>query len=99
MGAGSNVRQASRASHCRLCGGGGDEGGVEVTRYLAQELGLRGIAVNTIAPGAIETDFRRWRSRQPDSTSPSPRKLRWAGLGCRTISAAVASLLSKRAAD
>ena len=34
------------------------KGGVEVlTRYLAKELGARGIGVNTIAPGAIETDF------------------------------------------
>ena len=34
------------------------KGAVEVlTRYLARELGSRGIAVNTIAPGAIETDF------------------------------------------
>jgi NAD(P)-dependent dehydrogenase (short-subunit alcohol dehydrogenase family) len=34
------------------------KGGVEVlTRYLAKELGGRGIAVNTVAPGAIETDF------------------------------------------
>ncbi len=34
------------------------KGGVEVlTRYMAKELGARGIAVNTIAPGAIETDF------------------------------------------
>lgn len=34
------------------------KGGVEVlTRYLAKELGPRAIAVNTIAPGAIETDF------------------------------------------
>ena len=34
------------------------KGGVEVlTRYLAKELGSRGIAVNVVAPGAIETDF------------------------------------------
>ena len=37
---------------------GAVKGGIEVlTRYLAKELGPRGIAVNTIAPGAIETDF------------------------------------------
>ncbi len=34
------------------------KGAIEVlTRYLAKELGPRGIAVNTVAPGAIETDF------------------------------------------
>jgi len=34
------------------------KGAVEVlTRYMAKELGSRGITVNTIAPGAIETDF------------------------------------------
>ena len=34
------------------------KGAIEVlTRYLAKELGPRGIAVNVVAPGAIETDF------------------------------------------
>jgi len=34
------------------------KGGVEVlTRYMAKELGARGISVNTLAPGAIEMDF------------------------------------------
>ncbi|MEL1265755.1 SDR family NAD(P)-dependent oxidoreductase [Pseudoxanthomonas putridarboris] len=34
------------------------KGAVEVLSvYLARELGNRGIAVNTVAPGAIETDF------------------------------------------
>lgn len=34
------------------------KGGIEVlSRYLAKELGGRRITVNTVAPGAIETDF------------------------------------------
>jgi NAD(P)-dependent dehydrogenase (short-subunit alcohol dehydrogenase family) len=34
------------------------KGGIEtLTKYMAKELGARGIAVNVIAPGAIETDF------------------------------------------
>lgn len=34
------------------------KGAIEVlTRYLAKELGPRNIAVNVVAPGAIETDF------------------------------------------
>lgn len=34
------------------------KGGIEVmTRYLAKELAPRGITVNVVAPGAVETDF------------------------------------------
>lgn len=37
---------------------GSMKGAIEtLTRYLAKELGSRGIAVNVVAPGAIETDF------------------------------------------
>jgi len=37
---------------------GAAKGAVEVlTRYLAKELGPRGIAANVVAPGAIQTDF------------------------------------------
>lgn len=37
---------------------GAAKGAVEVlTRYMAKELGPRGITVNVVAPGAIETDF------------------------------------------
>jgi len=34
-----------------------------LTRYLAKELGARGIAANVVAPGAIETDFGGGRVR------------------------------------
>ncbi len=40
------------------------KGAIEVlTRYLAKELGARGIAVNTVAPGPIATDFSGGRVR------------------------------------
>lgn len=43
---------------------GSMKGAVEVlTRYLAKELGARRIAVNVVAPGAIETDFGGGRTR------------------------------------
>jgi NAD(P)-dependent dehydrogenase (short-subunit alcohol dehydrogenase family) len=43
---------------------GSMKGAIEVlTRYLAKELGPRGIATNTVAPGAIETDFGGGRIR------------------------------------
>ncbi|KAF1701811.1 SDR family NAD(P)-dependent oxidoreductase [Pseudoxanthomonas suwonensis] len=44
---------------------GSMKGAVEVlTRYLARELGERRISVNTLAPGAIETDFGGGRLRE-----------------------------------
>nr|WP_298925286.1 SDR family oxidoreductase [uncultured Allomuricauda sp.] len=41
------------------------KGGIEVfTRYLAKELGERRIKANTVAPGAINTDFNKERFEQ-----------------------------------
>ena len=43
------------------------KGAMEVlTHYQAKELGARGISVNSIAPGAIETDFGGGRVRDND---------------------------------
>lgn len=43
------------------------KGAVEVlSRYMAKELGARGIAVNAVAPGAIETDFGGGNVRDND---------------------------------
>jgi NAD(P)-dependent dehydrogenase (short-subunit alcohol dehydrogenase family) len=73
------------------------KGAVEVmTRYLAAELGPRGIAVNVIAPGAIETDFGGGVVRDnPDMNEmvASHTALGRAGLP-EDIGGVVASLLS-----
>lgn len=43
---------------------GSMKGAVEVlTKYLAKELGSRGISANVVAPGAIETDFGGGQTR------------------------------------
>lgn len=48
----------TRFAHPGSLAYGSMKGAVEVmTRYMAQELGPRGITVNVVAPGAIETDF------------------------------------------
>jgi NAD(P)-dependent dehydrogenase (short-subunit alcohol dehydrogenase family) len=48
----TRITYPGRASYASM------KGAIEVlTRYLAKELGPRGLAVNTVAPGAIATDF------------------------------------------
>ena len=74
------------------------KGAVEVlTRYLAKELAARGIAVNTVAPGAIATDFSGGMVR--DNPEISKRVAEITALG-RTgvpddIGRMIASLLSE----
>ncbi|MBO6211604.1 SDR family oxidoreductase [Algoriella sp.] len=46
------------------------KGAIEVlTRYLAKELGARGITANVVAPGAIATDFGGGRVRDDESVN------------------------------
>jgi NAD(P)-dependent dehydrogenase (short-subunit alcohol dehydrogenase family) len=74
------------------------KGAVEVlTRYLAQELGPRRIAVNVVAPGAIETDFGGGMvrdNRELNEHIASQTALGRVGLP-DDIGGAVASLLSE----
>jgi len=74
------------------------KGAVEVlTRYLAKELGTRGIAVNTVAPGAIATDFSGGMVR--DNPEVSKRVAEMTALGRAgqpdDIGPMIASLLSE----
>ncbi len=74
------------------------KGAVEVlTRYMAKELGSRQIVVNTVAPGAIETDFGGGAARddkQLNSFIASQTALGRVGLP-DDIGGMIASLLSE----
>ncbi|WP_175839686.1 SDR family NAD(P)-dependent oxidoreductase [Burkholderia arboris] len=76
---------------------GSMKGAVEVlTRYLAKELGPRGIAVNVVAPGAVATDFSGGMVR--DNPEVNRRVAGWTALGRvgepDDIGPMIASLLS-----
>jgi NAD(P)-dependent dehydrogenase (short-subunit alcohol dehydrogenase family) len=74
------------------------KGAVEVlTRYLARELGSRGIAVNTVAPGAIATDFGGGRVRDNPEINQRVREMTALGrVGVpEDIGPMIASLLSE----
>ncbi|HEX6565454.1 MAG TPA: SDR family oxidoreductase [Chthoniobacterales bacterium] len=77
---------------------GSMKGAVEVlTRYLAKELGPRGITVNTVAPGAIATDFSGGMVR--DNPEINKRVAEMTALGrvgqAEDIGPMIASLLSE----
>ena len=73
------------------------KGAIEVlTRYLAVELGARKIAVNTFAPGAIETDFGGGTVRDnPDVNAHIAARTALGRVGLpEDIGPAIAALLS-----
>jgi NAD(P)-dependent dehydrogenase (short-subunit alcohol dehydrogenase family) len=74
------------------------KGAIEVlTRHMAKELGHRQIAVNTIAPGAIETDFGGGAARDnPDLNKFIASQTALGRVGMPDdIGGAIASLLSE----
>jgi NAD(P)-dependent dehydrogenase (short-subunit alcohol dehydrogenase family) len=74
------------------------KGAIEVlTRYMAKELGHRQIPVNTIAPGAIETDFGGGAARDnPDLNKFIASQTALGRVGMPDdIGGAIASLLSE----
>ncbi|MBC9795340.1 SDR family NAD(P)-dependent oxidoreductase [Sinomicrobium weinanense] len=79
---------------------GSMKGAVEVlTRYMAKELGARGIAANVVAPGAIETDFgggRVWDNKEMNKHIADATALGRAGLP-EDIGGVVAFLCSENA--
>ncbi|ATE58195.1 MULTISPECIES: SDR family oxidoreductase [Actinosynnema] len=55
---------ATRAAHPRILGYAMSKGALDVFgRALADQLGARGVTVNTVAPGLIDTDFHGDRFR------------------------------------
>lgn len=74
------------------------KGAIEIlTVYMAKELGSRGIAVNTVAPGAIETDFLGGAVRDmPDLNAQFANMIALGRVGVPDdIGPMVASLLSE----
>ncbi|WP_285743477.1 SDR family oxidoreductase [Lentzea sp. NBRC 105346] len=58
---------ASRAAHPQIVGYAMSKGALDVFgRSIAAQLGARGITVNTVAPGLIDTDFHGDRFARPE---------------------------------
>jgi NAD(P)-dependent dehydrogenase (short-subunit alcohol dehydrogenase family) len=74
------------------------KGAVEVlTRYLAKELGPRRIAVNTVAPGAVATDFSGGMVR--DNPEINKRVAEWTALGRAGLPDDIGPMIASLLAD
>lgn len=88
----------SRMTYAGSAAYASNKGAIEVfTRYLAKELGPRGITANVIAPGAIATDFNGGRVRDDHALNQQVASITALGrVGLPDdIGAAVALILSE----
>lgn len=86
------IGNAGQANYCAA-----KAGLIGITKSLARELGSRGITVNAVAPGFIETDMTEKLSEQIKEGMLAQIPLKRAG-SVKDIAEAVAFLASERAA-
>ncbi|MBW4704221.1 MULTISPECIES: SDR family NAD(P)-dependent oxidoreductase [unclassified Micromonospora] len=90
---------ATRVAHPEIVGYAMSKGALEVfSQALAEQLGPRGITVNSVAPGLIDTEFHGDRLRQPGTAAELASKAALGRIGQVDDVADVVAFLASDAA-